>query len=251
MKVRHTRCHIYVSFKDEQKFCSFLRLLNLTASISKVALTLVRCRDCCMYAGKKTLTQRIVMKARFSLGAGVLILAAALVGCGGTESSKSEGVSDPFSESSVSSPNQKAYLASAKCGDVKPHVHGCGHGVRCVEVCHRPPGNPANQKTIALPLAATAAHMHHGKHHHGHMDYLGPCRDDGDDSSSDDSSSDDSSSDDDGDTTPPPADPGNGGTTSGGGASDPASHIPPWCAPFVSFDANCDGLNDSTGEAYL
>lgn len=198
-----------------------------------------------MYAGKETLTQRIVMKTRFALGAGVLLIASALIGCGDTQSSKSDGVSDPFNASSISSPNQKAYLASAKCGDVKPHVHGCGHGVRCVEVCHRPPGNPANQKTMVLPLAATAAHMHHGSHHHGDMDYIGPCRDHGDDSSSDDSSSDDSSSDDDDGSQ------AGGGTTTGGGASDPASNIPPWCAPFVSFDANCDGLNDTTGEAYL
>lgn len=206
------------------------------------------------------------MKTRYLLSAGLFLAATALIGCGETQSSKSGGVSDPLSSTSVSSPDQKAYLASAKCGDVRPHVHSCGHGVRCVEVCHRPPGNPTNQKTMLLPLAATAAHMHHGQHHHGEMDYLGPCRDHGDDSSSDDSSSDD----DDGDqagggttnpppvdpgggtTNPPPADPGNtGGSAAGGGASDPASNIPPWCAPFVSFDANCDGLNDTTGEAYL
>ncbi len=37
-----------------------------------------------------------------------------------------------------------------------------------VILCHIPPGNPAAQKTMILPISAQSGHMHHG-------DHLGPC----------------------------------------------------------------------------
>lgn len=37
-----------------------------------------------------------------------------------------------------------------------------------VTICHRPPGNPAGQKTLSLPVSAVAAHLAHG-------DVMGAC----------------------------------------------------------------------------
>jgi len=52
-----------------------------------------------------------------------------------------------------------------------------------VTICHRPPGNPSNAKTIRVGAAAVDAHLAHG-------DSLGPCEDDDDQDSDTDSDSD-------------------------------------------------------------
>ena len=51
------------------------------------------------------------------------------------------------------------------CGDILP---GWKCGNNKVKVCHIPPGNPQNAKTLCVSCNALAAHIAHG-------DYLGPC----------------------------------------------------------------------------
>ncbi|MBT4763124.1 MAG: hypothetical protein HOO06_15635 [Bdellovibrionaceae bacterium] len=56
----------------------------------------------------------------------------------------------------------------------------------CVVICHRPPGNHENKKSMKLSLSAVLAHIDHGdkdKHHDGEEDgdHLGYCEIDDDD----------------------------------------------------------------------
>ena len=47
-------------------------------------------------------------------------------------------------------------------------AQGRGNGQQKVAICHIPPGNRANAKTLTLPQPAVEAHLAHG-------DTLGPC----------------------------------------------------------------------------
>ncbi|MGE4131943.1 MAG: hypothetical protein AB7F86_09910 [Bdellovibrionales bacterium] len=200
------------------------------------------------------------------VGAG--LLASALIGCGQSTGSNSESETSPYYTY-----NDKMHLDEATLDQITPFVKECGgsqgggHDNKgkkkkfCVEVCHRPPGNPSKSKNMELPLSATCAHLHHGGKHED-KDYVGPCfgedmsgdhgSDDdssSDDHSSDDNSSDDSSSDDTVVETPP-------GDSSPPVDSEPPveeeappvqGDIPAWCVPVIGLDANCDGIEDATG----
>lgn len=126
----------------------------------------------------------------------------------------------------------------------------------CVYVCHRPPGNPANEKTKILPIKALTAHLNHGADHHHDHDYIGPCVSDFDDSDPDvvidedpdaggnnGSDGGDDSGNDSGD---------NGGDDSNEEVPDDSSNdgygtdVPTWCDPFFSIDQDCDGYDDET-----
>jgi hypothetical protein len=54
--------------------------------------------------------------------------------------------------------------AGTSCGDTPPP---CAGGDK-VTICHRPPGNPENARTITVSRSALPAHLAHG-------DTLGPC----------------------------------------------------------------------------
>lgn len=45
----------------------------------------------------------------------------------------------------------------------------------CVAICHKPPGNPDNSKSMVLPLPAVLAHIKHGCASHAEHDHLGLC----------------------------------------------------------------------------
>lgn len=59
-----------------------------------------------------------------------------------------------------------------------------------VTLCHIPPGNPENARTITVDEASVKAHLRHG-------DYLGPCVEDGDNGDDNDSNDDNNHDDDD------------------------------------------------------
>jgi len=46
---------------------------------------------------------------------------------------------------------------------------------RCVVICHIPPGNVGNAKTLLIPHQAVNAHIHHGGDKHEHHDFIGNC----------------------------------------------------------------------------
>lgn len=120
------------------------------------------------------------------------------------------------------------------------------HGSRqqiCVEVCHRPPGNPKNCKTMHLPLEATVAHLKHGGHKHTEHDYLGRCDGPEGDGGVDVPT-----------PTPTPS-PSPEPTPSPTPAPAPTpvptpapEDIPAWCLEHIDVDANCDGFIDQTGD---
>ncbi|MCB0413101.1 MAG: hypothetical protein KDD50_02125 [Bdellovibrionales bacterium] len=155
--------------------------------------------------------------------------------------------------------NLKASIMDADLETVEENVVACedenSHQI-CVEICHRPPGNPENGQTKVLPLKATLKHLDHGGKHQD-KDYFGPCEDDvivgpdlnGDDSSqngtdsgsdNDSTSGDDSSAGSDSST-----DDSSSGSTGGGGVN---PDVPNWCEPIYEFDSDCDGYNDTTGD---
>ena len=137
-------------------------------------------------------------------------------------------------------------LMKASSADISDNVVSADEvdGVRIV-ICHRPPGNPANEKTKELPLSAIKAHLNHGHADEGDEDHLGECHeDDGDDN--DDDGSDDDGSDDDGSGDDGSDDDGSGDDGSGG--EDPDGELPVWCEANLDIDADCDGINDETGQ---
>lgn len=134
-----------------------------------------------------------------------------------------------------------------------------------VRICHMPPGNPANARTLIVGLPAIIAHLRHGcgkkrKHH----DYMGPCigdppdageepndgqiGDDGDGSSDEDNGTDDGSTDD-GGTTDEGGDTDGGSTDDGGTTDEGGGDLPVWCQRNIEIDADCDGFHDETGES--
>lgn len=135
----------------------------------------------------------------------------------------------------------------------------------CVQICHRPPGNPENAKTMVLPLRSVFAHLGHG-HHHLKGDHFGSCNlESNPDEGTEDSAS-GSSEEATGEVTEDSSvdNSSNSGAvdeTSGGSSdssqsddivfngSDPVldGEIPLWCQQLIEVDANCDGINDSTG----
>lgn len=131
----------------------------------------------------------------------------------------------------------------------------------CIVVCHRPPGNPSNSKSIVLPLQAVFAHLKHGcKNKHTEHDTMGYCELQDDDSGEDSGSNPDNSNDEaDNDEGSNSSDSGsNSGDESdsddgsnpdqGGGDDDNGSEIPAWCEMNYDIDSDCDGYNDATGE---
>ncbi len=124
----------------------------------------------------------------------------------------------------------KISLDEAYLDQMEPYIFECKHRTLCVQICHRPPGNPENSKTLDLPLQATVAHLNHGGEHED-KDYIGPCdaSSGGPAAATGDDTTDDTTDD-----------------TAGGGST-----VPLWCQAFLSIDANCDGLNDQTGFPYL
>lgn len=129
------------------------------------------------------------------------------------------------------------YLKSASLDDVAEFIVDCpGKGKNnnpCVVICHRPPGNPENSKTMILPFKAASAHLDHGNANAEDQDYLGECQADTGDSGGDDS-------DDAGDT-------GDGGDSGDTGSTEEDDR-PLWCQQIQHIDANCDGFHDETGE---
>ncbi len=163
----------------------------------------------------------------------VTVLSLAMTGCNTSESG-AEASDDGGSITTLPGLQmQKVYLDSATLEEIAPHKKECkgankDHKI-CVEICHRPPGNPANGKSKVLPLSAVRAHLCHGSDKIADNDYLGPCHGD-----------DDNGVDDGGDT---------GGGDTGGG--DTEGEIPAWCAPYIDIDSDCDGIIDGTGDPLL
>jgi hypothetical protein len=122
----------------------------------------------------------------------------------------------------IDNPNQKVYLDKASTDQVALFTGNCQGNKRCVQICHRPPGNPDNSKTMILPLEATEAHLNHGGNH-ADDDYLGACTNEEEDPST------------------PPSDNGSG---NGHNPHD----IPEWCRPNLHIDKDCDGIDDHTGD---
>jgi hypothetical protein len=125
---------------------------------------------------------------------------------------------------------EKTYLDEATYEEVSPYVKSCQGNKYCVEICHRPPGNPDNSKTMLLPLKATVAHLHHGGNHE-EKDYLGSCHDSEESDSSDDSSSEEVEDE-------------SGGEV----GEEPTDEVPAWCETYYDVDQDCDGIRDSDGE---
>ncbi len=109
----------------------------------------------------------------------------------------------------------------------------------CVYVCHRPPGNPTNEKTKILPIKALTAHLNHGADHHNDHDYVGPCESD--------------TGNDDPDIIIIIDDPDGGEGAEGGSSNEEVpdeenegygEDVPTWCEVFYDQDKNCDGYDD-------
>ena len=129
----------------------------------------------------------------------------------------------------------KVFLSEATLQQVAAYSWSCHGNKICVEVCHRPPGNPANCKSKVLPLQATRAHLNHGGSHQD-KDYLGPCV-----------SGDSGGGGTDGGTNPDPGtDPGTEPGTDVGTGEPPF-----WCLPYIEIDSDCDGIIDATGDPLL
>jgi hypothetical protein len=146
----------------------------------------------------------------------------------------------------------KVSLDAATLEQITPYVSQCQGHKLCVQICHRPPGNPENSRTLQLPLAATPAHLNHGGPH-DQKDYLGAC--DAADSGGDDTgagSTDGSGTDGSGSGTTDGGGTDNTGDGTGGGSVTGGSTLPPlWCQTYYDIDQNCDGINDQTGESLL
>ena len=206
----------------------------------------------------------------------------ALLGaCEGTESTQD---SNAFASSGNNVSLMKATGQDVSANVVECRGAGSGKGKKkgkqvCVAICHRPPGNPENSKSMVLPLSAVLAHLEHGGPNHGHHDTLGLCEGDGEDDmedldpedptygndegSGDDTGTDevyDSESDSD-DGMDPGSDDGSSSDGSGldmGGdnvgigsyypAVDEPNDIPQYCLDNLEVDPDCDGINDFTDD---
>lgn len=194
----------------------------------------------------------------FSLSATISL---ALVACNGSKSGDATPLDlsgSALASDSASYDANHAFPALSKATTVhiQNNLATCSKkdkGNICVSICHRPPGNPQNSKTLVLPLQATLAHLKHG--HSSHPDTIGVCGENnegGDDEggtsggSSDGESTSGGGSDDGGASGGGSDD----GSVSGGGSVDGGEvTIPPWCRHDI--DSDCDGFHDETGESLL
>lgn len=190
------------------------------------------------------------MTKNISRFAALTVTSMVLFGCnGGSENASGEAAqgvagSDSSGDALVQS---KVYLEKASFDDVGDHLaecHGKAKNQICVQICHRPPGNPDNSKDMVLPLQAISAHLNHGGPNHDHKDYLGFCdEDDGSGGGEDTGGGSDTGGGDDGSTSGG----GDEGSTTGSGEEEP--EIPEWCKLHYDVDNNCDGRDDVTGES--
>lgn len=198
------------------------------------------------------------MKVRIILFFLSLAISGTIIGCvqgsgGGNAVSVNELDGTNNSQDNQLSQSMKVSIDEATLEQVKDYVHECHGNKLCVQICHRPPGNPSNSKTMSLPLAATKAHLNHGGESHSEKDYLGPCH--ADDDSEDQSGDTDTNTD--GDQTGGDTDGGvdsDTGSDTGVGAGDGSGsqeEVPLWCQPIHDLDSDCDGFDDSTGEALI
>lgn len=218
----------------------------------------------------------IELKHRFLLALPValsLSLAGCETGSQGVSALSTEGA--PYSQTEPALVN-KVLFDEAVLEQIVPHRVDCpandansGREKVCIRICHIPPGNVGAAREKVLPIAAMRAHV-------GHGDYLGSCQSSEggtadptdptaptdptvpDETPADtmeptapeetptettDPTAPDSSSDVSDVFTPVP-----GGETEDGNST---SDIPLWCEPFADKDANCDGIDDSSGESYF
>lgn len=206
----------------------------------------------------------------------VFVFSFILASCNGAENNTaaidSSATSIDTASTSDAEDNTYPTIMKAQSQDISRHLAQCSKkdkGKMCIVICHRPPGNPSNSKTMVLPLEATLAHLRHG--HSDHPDTVGSCEDDdndhggggscdddeddGEDSGGGDSTSGGSTSG--GETTGGSTSGGEtsggestGGTTGGDGSGDDGEiTIPEWCLVKYEFDKNCDGFDDATGES--
>jgi hypothetical protein len=131
-------------------------------------------------------------------------------------------------EGSLNHDLDKTPLSKVSSGDLTGQTTTCRDNKICVEICHRPPGDPENSKTMLLPIAAQLAHLNHGNDAN-EQDYLGPC-----------DASDEA-------PIPPVVDnpPVEPPEVLPGDSTEP---LPPWCAIIIDIDSNCDGYMDESGE---
>lgn len=182
----------------------------------------------------------------------LMMTSMAMAGCKGGNSADEAGA---LEADAVSSELQKriSHKSSVQYGSLddllEAQVECKGHSDQiCVEICHRPPGNPENEKTRTLPISALTAHLSHGGSHHNDHDYLGPCESDTSDDDPDIVIDDpdynggnDETPDEEGSNDESPNDESGDDPLNDGYGTD----IPTWCEPFYDVDQNCDGYNDS------
>ncbi|MGE0762033.1 MAG: hypothetical protein AB7N80_02020 [Bdellovibrionales bacterium] len=173
------------------------------------------------------------LSLRFSV---VLLYCVGFAACNGTQNGNEQ---TDVSISSSSENGQKVALADASHEQLAPHIVECQGSQVCVQICHRPPGNPTNSKDMVLPLRAALAHLDHGGDHEM-KDYLGFCSadDSGGELPGDDQAE--------GDEGAPVEDPANEDPVSDDPPGD-VSELPLWCQEFLNVDSDCDGYYDSTG----
>lgn len=106
---------------------------------------------------------------------GALLMTASLTACNQGGGADSQTVQALAADSDLNFAMNKISLDEATFQDVAAHVETCRNGIFCVTICHRPPGDPANSKTMKLPLTAIPAHLNHGSDHHEDKDYVGAC----------------------------------------------------------------------------
>ena len=119
--------------------------------------------------------------------------------------------------------NQKVTLLSSTADELVDYVVDCRGKAKmriCVVICHRPPGDPWNSKSLILSLKAALNHLDHGDLA---RDYLGVC---------------------DGDNAEILEEPGDENDTGEGGSGE----VPVWCAENIAVDADCDGIADESGQ---
>lgn len=203
---------------------------------------------------------------------GIATLCLSFIACNGSEKAAIDvSHEDSLSASSSDASATPRSIAKASVKDIEDNLAPCNSrkdkGKICVYVCHRPPGNPANSKTMILPLSSTLAHLKHG--HSLQPDTVGLCGGSDDNGDHDGGESDDEDDEDSGSTTggSTAGGSGTGGSTSGGDESGGSSSgganggetaggstsgggtvtIPDWCLTKYEYDKNCDGFDDDTG----
>ncbi|MCM2280771.1 MAG: hypothetical protein NDI61_02870 [Bdellovibrionaceae bacterium] len=106
---------------------------------------------------------------------GALLMTTSLIACNQGGGADSQAVQALAVDSDLNFAMNKISLDEATFQDVAAHVETCRNGIFCVTICHRPPGDPANSKTMSLPLTAIPAHLNHGSDHHEDKDHVGAC----------------------------------------------------------------------------